>query len=405
MGHIQSAAGWPCQDLSVAGLRKGLAGERSGLFWEVIRFAERLRPRWLLLENVPGLLSANNGRDFGIVLSALDDLGYGLAWRVLDAQFFGVPQRRRRVFIVGHLGAPCPAEILFECESLSGDSQESGEAGTRVTALSADGVGTCGADDNQAQGGHVIAPLTTKPYADNDAQESRIVTHSLTGEGHDAGEDGTGRGTPIVTFPLASDPIHSVGIAQPVTGRNGDPGCVASVVYALGSHSGAADGEATNKSHAAGGPVGMGIAQNIVPILEVDGGTTRGEGPNGTGIGDAGDPMYTLQEGKQHALAFTERTRKDGRNLETSEKAYALCNPGSGGRTHSRQLLDTTATPRRLTPTECERLQGFPDGWTDIPGASDSARYRALGNSMAVPCVGWILERLVRCDRALREAA
>jgi DNA (cytosine-5)-methyltransferase 1 len=102
--------GFPCQDLSVAGRRRGLDGDRSGLFFEFARIADELRPRWLLVENVPGLLSSADGRDFAIVLRTLADIGYGLAWRVLDARYFGVPQRRRRVFIVGHLGGdPEPA--------------------------------------------------------------------------------------------------------------------------------------------------------------------------------------------------------------------------------------------------------------------------------------------------------
>lgn len=97
------AGGFPCQDLSVAGRRAGLAGDRSGLFFEFARIAETLRPRWVLVENVPGLLSSNGGRDFGVVLGTLADLGYGVAWRTLDSRFFGVPQRRRRVFILGAL--------------------------------------------------------------------------------------------------------------------------------------------------------------------------------------------------------------------------------------------------------------------------------------------------------------
>ena len=102
--------GFPCQDLSIAGRRAGLAGERSGLFFEFARIADEFRPRWLIVENVPGLLSSADGRDFGVVLATLGDLGYGLAWRVLDARFFGVPQRRRRVFVVGHSGGePEPA--------------------------------------------------------------------------------------------------------------------------------------------------------------------------------------------------------------------------------------------------------------------------------------------------------
>lgn len=193
-------AGFPCQDISIAGKGRGLAGERSGLFWEIVRLLDELQPTWFVLENVPRLLSINGGRDMATVIKALADSGYGIAWRVLDAQFFGVPQRRRRLFIVGHLGGTgrTSAEILFEPESLSGDSEACSEAGAetsrstgsgpggavththlnpsgrreeglphrrrsggrqstdRVAALTASGVGTCGADDNQAQAGHLI---------------------------------------------------------------------------------------------------------------------------------------------------------------------------------------------------------------------------------------------------------
>jgi len=114
--------GFPCQDLSVAGDRRGLAGGRSGLFCEIMRIARESAPRWLLLENVPGLLSSNRGRDMGTVVGALGELGYGWAYRVLDAQYLGVPQRRRRVFIVGCLGGARRAgEVLFEPESVRGN--------------------------------------------------------------------------------------------------------------------------------------------------------------------------------------------------------------------------------------------------------------------------------------------
>lgn len=99
------AGGFPCQDVSVAGRRAGLAGARTGLFWEAMRLVDAIRPRFVLLENVVGLLSSNRGRDFGVVVGALADIGYGVGWRVLDSQHFGVPQRRRRVFILGVLGA------------------------------------------------------------------------------------------------------------------------------------------------------------------------------------------------------------------------------------------------------------------------------------------------------------
>jgi DNA (cytosine-5)-methyltransferase 1 len=124
--------GFPCQDLSVAGKRAGLVGERSTLFWEIARIIEDLLPRWIVLENVPGLLSSNEGRDMGTVVGTLVGLGYGIAYRVLDAQFFGLPQRRRRIFIVGCLGdtGQAPAEVLSLLESLSGSVGEGGQDGS-----------------------------------------------------------------------------------------------------------------------------------------------------------------------------------------------------------------------------------------------------------------------------------
>ena len=126
--------GFPCQDLSVAGRRQGLAGERSGLFWHIIRLVDELHPRWIVLENVPGLLSSEGGRDMGIVLGALGDSGYGVAYRVLDAQHFGVPQRRRRVFIVagrraGAADSRGPVQVLLEPEGSAGNPAKGRTAG------------------------------------------------------------------------------------------------------------------------------------------------------------------------------------------------------------------------------------------------------------------------------------
>jgi DNA (cytosine-5)-methyltransferase 1 len=116
--------GFPCQDLSVAGKRAGLVGERSGLFWEIARLVEETQTEYFIIENVPGLLSSNNGKDFGVVVGTMADLGYSLSWRVLDAQYFGVPQRRKRVFIVGRRGADStsPAEILFNSQGRRGST-------------------------------------------------------------------------------------------------------------------------------------------------------------------------------------------------------------------------------------------------------------------------------------------
>lgn len=128
--------GFPCQDLSVAGKRAGLAGERSGLFWEIARLVEETQTEYFVLENVPGLLSSNKGHDFGVVIGTMADLGYSVAWRVLDAQYFGVPQRRRRVFIVGRRtgNQSDPAKVLFERDSVRRNSSQSQPARQDSTA-------------------------------------------------------------------------------------------------------------------------------------------------------------------------------------------------------------------------------------------------------------------------------
>lgn len=134
--------GFPCQDVSVAGRRAGFNGERSGLWFEFARVIGELKPRWVVIENVPGLLSSNHGRDFETVLSALVEFGYGVSWRILDAQFFGVPQRRRRVFIVGSLGDGRAAEVLFEHFGLRRDIAPGGKEGSGYSGAVANCITT-----------------------------------------------------------------------------------------------------------------------------------------------------------------------------------------------------------------------------------------------------------------------
>ena len=137
--------GFPCQDLSVAGKRAGLAGARSGLFWEIARLVEETQTEYFVIENVPGLLSSNNGADFGVVLGTMADLGYSIGWRVLDAQYFGVPQRRRRVFIVGRRStSEGVAEILFKSEGLRRDPASSKQAGQDLARETASSFGQTG---------------------------------------------------------------------------------------------------------------------------------------------------------------------------------------------------------------------------------------------------------------------
>jgi len=174
------SGGSPCQDLSVAGQRKGLDGARSGLFWHQCRIADQAAARWVLWENVPGALSSNRGADFAAVLWGLTgtyprvpDGGWNTCgvvvgpkrwavWRVFDAQWFGVAQRRRRVFVVAGSGGECRPEILFESEGMFGRVAPSRTPGEAVAALTSAGVGTCGADDNQGQAGHLIPSTFVK---------------------------------------------------------------------------------------------------------------------------------------------------------------------------------------------------------------------------------------------------
>jgi DNA (cytosine-5)-methyltransferase 1 len=140
------AGGFPCQDLSVAGKRAGLDGKRSGLFYDALAFAKAVKAKTILLENVPGLLSSNQGRDFGVLLTELADAGYSnIEWRILNSQFFGVAQRRRRVFIVASVGTEPFRTVLSECESSAGDSEAGDQEGQEVARDAERSAGTSGA--------------------------------------------------------------------------------------------------------------------------------------------------------------------------------------------------------------------------------------------------------------------
>ena len=332
--------GTPCQSFSVAGLRAGLDDERGNLALEFCRLARRLGPTWVVWENVPGVLSLDGGRAFASILGGLAECGYGLAYRVLDAQFvrvdgFGraVPQRRRRVFVVGHLGDwRRAAAVLFERASLSGHPPPRREAGQRIApTLSSRPTGGGGlGTDFDLDGGLVSHTLNAKGGAgrsDSDSETFLPVAHALRADGFDAGEDGTGRGTPIV-------PVQGVAL------RGRDEGATAE------------------------------LTGDVMTALRTGGG--------------GGD--------KPHVLTPTTLT------------FHARQDPDSGPVTHP---LDTDGSSigilanwriRRLMPVECERLQGFPDGYTDIPyrgkPAADGPRYKALGNSMAVNVMRWIGRRI-----------
>lgn len=304
--------GTPCQSFSVAGLRKGLADPRGNLMLTFGAVARRYRPRWIVWENVPGVLSSDRGRDFGTFLGMLAELGYGFAYRVLDAQYVrtcrharAVPQRRRRVFVVGYLGDwRRAAAVLFDGESLSGNPPPRREAGKGLAALTANGVGTCGADDSQAQAGHLIASSGNVPHCLNaggmgriDYETETIVAHALRGDGFDASEDGTGRGTPLV----------AVAIQERAVSENPD------------------------------------------------------NGPQGAGF-SADGAAYTLEaRNKVQAVAFDCKGTEvqwldDGSHPTLRSMGHSNSHQNAGG--HAAVMTEWAV--RRLTPVECERLQGFP---------------------------------------------
>lgn len=340
-------AGWPCQGNSVAGRRGGMDDPRSGLWRHVVRLLAETRPAWFIGENVPGLHSVNGGRDIAVVRADLAQLGYWWAERVLDAQHFGVPQRRRRIFFVGHSGdGAAPVQVLLEPESRSRDSAAGRPARSGTAAVAALGASDGGADDNDATGGRLIA--------------GPLQAAGASGRGHRIDAEGAANGHLIAATVSAK---WAKGTGGP-SGR-GEGGNL--LAYALRS------------THA-----GVGQVHNTTYVTHAL--TCEGHDASEDGTG-RGTPL----------VAFDWKTDggPDARPNVSTDRT-------SGLRTEHQDAVATGQAVRRLTPTECERLQGFPDGWTATSGGaaqSDSARYRQLGNAVAVPVVAWIARRLAAVDR------
>ncbi|WP_298594795.1 DNA cytosine methyltransferase [uncultured Mitsuokella sp.] len=328
-------AGSPCQDLSIAGKRKGLNGERSGLFRTAVDLVRRMRertagkyPRFFVWENVPGAFSSNQGMDFQAVLEEIGESeipmpqgnrwapaglvqfpGVEIAWRVLDAQYWGVPQRRRRIFLVADFAADgrCAGEILFESEGVQGDTAK-GEGERKGTA-----GGTAGC--------------------------AQIAIYDMT----HADE--------------AMRPVKD-GIVPTLNARMGTGGNQAPVAHSYC------------------------IAGNTI-------GRKLQNGGNGKGV--LAETAYTLNTIDRHAVA--EIYGMKSYSEYACHKVAALRASGGACGGGSENLALSASVVRRLTPTECERLQGLPDGYTE--GGSDTARYKALGNGMAQPCATYIIKRIV----------
>ena len=342
--------GTPCQAFSVAGLRRGLDDSRGNLSLTFIRLCERVQPKFIVWENVPGVLSSNGGKDFAAFTGALSEIGYSFAWRILDAQFFGIPQRRRRVFVVGYRGNwRYPAAVLFEPKSMRGDIEKGGKAG----------------ED--------IAPATEKSTGitvyENHATDSRVkevdVCPTLRANW-----------SKISTIPLVRKTVY--------------------------------------ENHATDSRI---TEVDVSPTITARWGT----GGNNTPI--ALNRMRGFGDYKEsnHASALKARDYKDATDLvlwrQTTPTDYkadtvtgTLLAQMSQRPTDVFTLQNETTVnerARRIMPSEAEALQGFPKNWTNIiyrgKPAPDSQRYKALGNSMAVPVLRWLGQRMLRVKGVMNE--
>lgn len=347
--------GTPCQDYSVSGKRAGMDGSRGQLSFEFIKLAERIRPRWLLWENVPGVLSSNGGRDFSCFLKDLADIGYGFAYRVFDVQYTrisdgfprAIPQRRRRVFLVGYFGdwRP-PVAVLFDKESMSRHSKPSRTKKEKV-----------------ARDAFEVSPFRMQAFGVNEEGETRALKKCIDKKEQDV----------AVAFQQNS--------RDEVRYMNGDGMIAGTLSAGQGSHHQnflafqrsaiRLDAKMDNmevaptlKAECKGGDTELNICaeSECVPInTMVVQGRPSDNGRMGMGVGKDGDPCNTITTMHSHAVSYN----------------YIV---------------------RRLTPIECERLMGFPDGYTDIrtngKDTPDGVRYKALGNSFGVNVVRWIGYRI-----------
>lgn len=361
--------GTPCQSFSTAGLRGGLADPRGNLALEFLALAERLQARWLVWENVCGVLSNENGNAFARILGIMAERGYGFAYRVLDARFFGVPQRRRRVFIVGYRGADWrpPAAVLFEPESRARDDLPRGTQGQSAPPPRSGSAGEdCLGAFNRTE--------VTRAGAGN--RETVEFAPPLTTSGSNS-----------LLFSFCGPQITSnVNRAQPV--RDGSPS-LTGAGQILAFHS-----EGITRPAAPGASV-------EAPPLDTKGRLFAFTDDDVviSGAMQVGDTVRALRSHQSGCFIVDP--------LETSEPARCLTSSGNRYDVDTDNFWLWDGRVRRLTPLEWERLQGFPDGWTAIPyrrgkPATDTPRYHALGNSMAVPVLRWLGERLLRVDTILR---
>jgi DNA (cytosine-5)-methyltransferase 1 len=349
------AGGSPCQDMSVAGKRAGLAGARSGLFYEQLRLWEETRATYLLWENVAGALSSNAGADFAAVLSAIvgaavhvpsdgwrgagvvSGPGAVAAWRLLDAQWFGVPQRRLRVFVLGaRAGGVDPAQVLLEPEGVRRHPPTRGEAGQGSPR---------GTDERAGEAGGVTLSFKS---GQSEAAGATFVTNEF---------------------------------APTLQAQNNGSNAVPAVLSFGWQNSAAQGDDATQGSVAP-------LRTTTTPaVLAWDG--------EGNAVDDVAGSLN----------AHHSSHRQPGVIIPTLSPGAHNGAPGQNGQDalqHAEAMFAVTGIPRRLMPIECERLMSWPDGWTDVPDekgkpASDAARYKACGNGVVSSVAEWIGERLKAC--------
>jgi len=363
--------GFPCQDLSMAGRRAGLGGARSGLFWEICRLLEQTKSQYFILENVPGLLSSNQGKDMATVLEALVERGYRIAFRVLDAQHFGVPQRRRRVFIVGSFGnsGGSPEQILAIADGRARYLEASKSKGQKVARKITKSAGnsewwngndvadtlTVSSNEQRMPDKNKMQMIVFSPHREDGARVNENVVNTLLSS------MGTGGNNMPMVFPI--DDAREIEKNQNGTGIGSND----SPAYTLDRRQSPGVAIVHNPSTFANYS-----EQQIV-------GTLRAGMPAGS------EPLV---QGYKKNLAEKDEEQWMATNVSRNISVY-----DNNHEARVTVLAESNSVVRRLTPLECERLQGFPDNWTS--GQTDGHRYKQMGNAVAVPVVEWIVKRLV----------
>jgi DNA (cytosine-5)-methyltransferase 1 len=386
--------GFPCQDVSVAGKRGGLAAERSGLWFEFERILSELRPRWALIENVPGLLSSNNGNDFRVILNGLCELGYSVGWTILDAQNFGVPQRRRRVFVIAGPGVESVRAVLSLCESCSGDTKTSGPPGEEV-------AGTLGGGSQSGERGYR-----------NDLDGNGAFPAGIGGRetgfalranpSHSGDKDDGGVNTTYVVPDTAStlrSRQSSEGVNMPGRGGEDDANLVVEEQAMM------FDSFNFTESDQANTVVDDKYRKDYVV-------ETTGALPASleNGLGNTQTDVAGMLIA---ATIDTDPERHIGRGDGSENLVMGSLDTHLGDKQWLEdqsvekfgQMEDAGAGVRRLTPRECERLMGWADDWTrwDANGKeiADSHRYRMCGNGVVSPVAEWIGRQLLAVNATL----